>query len=224
MGRTEHAHSQDGTTRDRLRRLAGRLGHLLVVFACMTAAWQAAPLMVGDALAVQDTRSRHMPKASENLPGGTESLWRQGETHQALGQLDDALFAFEGVLEIIRGLAAIDPFNQSLRRSESLALDHVGDVHEDAGDLALALAAYEESLQIRRDLTTLDPTNIKWQTNLVIGLYRMGIDEAQQERHFEEALSILRRLAGEGLLTENQTGWIGFFERNLDGSDTEPVE
>jgi hypothetical protein len=69
------------------------------------------------------------------------------------------------------------------------------------GDRAGALEAYEESLAIRRKLAASDPGNTGWQSDLGVGLARVGdVRLAAGDRMgalsaYEESLAIMRKLA-----------------------------
>ncbi len=85
----------------------------------------------------------------------------------------------------------------------------VADVERALGDTATALAAYEESLAISRKLATLDATNVQWQTDLVVGLYKIALMTGDDKKaaSVDEAIKIVERLDAEGKLSPDKKNW-----------------
>jgi Flp pilus assembly protein TadD len=85
----------------------------------------------------------------------------------------------------------------------------VGDAKLDAGDRAGALAAYQEAVEIARKLVAEDQENAQAQSDLALGLYKVGttVDPPQARAALTEALAILEKLEQEQKLLPGQKNW-----------------
>jgi tetratricopeptide (TPR) repeat protein len=122
----------------------------------------------------------------------------------ARNNFSEALAAFRETDVIARELTSKDPANLRYWDDLAASLEYMGDVLRAQGEVAGATVHYREGLDIRRNLAAKDQSNIKWQTNIVLLLVRLGwIGDDARER-FREALTILRPLNAQGRLLQAQ--------------------
>ncbi len=98
-----------------------------------------------------------------------------------------------------------------------MSLNKIGDMQLDAKNRDAARTAYGESLDIARRLAESDPGNAQAQTDLVVSLTRVADVADDPEPLYRECLDILRKLDGQGRLSPEQKGWIGWVNNQIDG-------
>lgn len=99
----------------------------------------------------------------------------------ALGNLTDALKAFDTARALMEPLAASDPSNTGWQRDLSVSHEKIGDLEEARGDVAAAAAAYERSLPIAADLAARFPDHPQFQGDIDITHRRLAALRARAE-------------------------------------------
>ncbi len=124
-----------------------------------------------------------------------------GDVYLRLGQLDEALDAYQITHMLAQQLAAGDPNNSDWQRDLSVSYERVAGILEVQGEREQALAQYIKSLAIREKLAASDPNNSDWQRDLSVSYERVaGILEAQGEleqalTQYTQSLAISEKLA-----------------------------
>ena len=138
-----------------------------------------------------------------------------GNTYLALGDLSQALKAFDDSLAITKLLVATDRSNTQWQRDLSVAYSKVSDVLKAQGKLDEALKLYRDRLAISERLAASDRTNTQWQNDLSISYEEVGdvlvpqgkLDEALKA--YGDSLAIRERLAaadGSNTLWQQNSG------------------
>src|SRR6516165_12774774 len=134
-----------------------------------------------------------------------------GETYLTLGDLEQAIKAYQEGLAIAEHLAAKDPGNTKWQRDLWVSYGRLGDALVEKGKLEEALKAYRDSLAIAERLSISDPSYAQWQYDTSFSHLKLGdvlvaqgkLDEAL--RACQSALTIRERLvAAEPMNTQWQ--------------------
>ena len=119
-------------------------------------------------------------------------------------------------LAIVQRLTAADPGNTEWQRDLSIAHTRIGDVLATVGQREEALAEYRSGFAIDEKLAAADPKNASWQIDLVLSLWRLAERGGDNPRaQYNRALTILRRLDTERILSSDQQNWIATIEQRL---------
>ncbi len=114
-----------------------------------------------------------------------------GDTYRMLGDLEQALKAYQDNLAITERLAATDRSNTQWQRDLSISYEKVGDVLMAQGNLNDALKAYRDSLAIAERLAAADRSNTLWQSDLSTAYSEVG-DVLQLQGNLDDALKAYR--------------------------------
>jgi tetratricopeptide (TPR) repeat protein len=124
-----------------------------------------------------------------------------GNVYLRLGQLDEALDAYQIAHMLAQQLATNDPQNSRRQRDLSVSYENLADILAAQGEYEQALAQYTQSLAIREKLVASDPKNSDWQRDLSVSFNKVaGILEAHGERElalglYTQSLAIREKLA-----------------------------
>ena len=138
-----------------------------------------------------------------------------GDVYLRLGQLDEALDAYQITHMLAQQLAAGDPNNSDWQRDLSVSYERVAGILEAQGEREQALALYTKSLAIREKLAASDPKNAQWQIDWVVSLIRLARvapTTVVRNTHYDQALALLQTLDVKGLLSAQQKKWISVIE------------
>jgi hypothetical protein len=78
-----------------------------------------------------------------------------------------------------------------------------------------AVAAYREVVHLRDILVIADPRQTQWRKNLLVTLIKLGDAGDEAKARYNRALTIVRALDADGLLTEEQKAWVGLVQERL---------
>ncbi len=104
-----------------------------------------------------------------------------GDVLLTMGNLEEALLAYQKGLAIREQGANLDSENLEWQRVLSISQDRVGDVLQMQGEYLKAQAAFEKGLAIRKQMVHQDVENVEWQRNLSVSQIKIGDVLSMQE-------------------------------------------
>ncbi|CAN0485291.1 unnamed protein product, partial [Phaeothamnion confervicola] len=78
-----------------------------------------------------------------------------------------------------------------------------------------AAAEYRKCIARHERLLAFDPANVEWETDLVVGLYKLARTGDERRTHLTRALTILRKLKAAQQLPASLGDWPGVIEAEL---------
>ena len=97
----------------------------------------------------------------------------------------------------------------------AFARERLADALLKGGKKDEAIAAYKEVVHLRDILLIADPRQTQWRKNLLVTLIKLGDAGDEAKARYSRALTIVRALDADGLLTEDQKAWVGLVEERL---------
>ena len=97
-----------------------------------------------------------------------------GETHRALGNLNQALELFEMETKLLEGIHEASPLNEDFKNNLAVSYSKLGDTHSALGNLIQALTFFEKANQTIRELHETSPEKKDFKNGLSISFERLG--------------------------------------------------
>ena len=97
-----------------------------------------------------------------------------GETHTALGNLQQALTFFEQSTELMKELFDAFPQNVSFKNGLAISYEKLGDTHSALGNLQQALTFFDDETKLFEELFDAFPQNVDFKNGLAISYSKLG--------------------------------------------------
>ena len=138
------------------------------------------------------------PDTTEAQREKASNLSRAGDNYLLMGNLEEAVKAYQQCSDIFKKLADANPNDTDAQRNLSVSFEKLGDVNLQLGDTQSALKSYQDSHEILAKLAESDPANTQAQSDWMKSLVRIGIlqpDSQSKKEYLEKALAIAEELA-----------------------------
>ena len=129
------------------------------------------------------------PKIQNGLAISYEKL---GDTHSALGNLDQALNYFDEETVLFKQLYQDHPNNTSFKKGLAISYEKLGKTHAALGNLEQALNFFDEETKLFKQLYQETPNNVSFKNGLAISYLKLGDTHAALS-NFEQALNFFEK-------------------------------
>jgi hypothetical protein len=126
-----------------------------------------------------------------------------------------ALTLAQNAEPILKQMHEALPEDTDLQEEISFNHQQIGDALVLQGDNAAAYSAYSAAVATREAMLETDPDNVQWQLADVAALYKLASVGHDPIANLNDALTILKHLADEGLLPDSRKTWISQVEKSL---------
>jgi tetratricopeptide (TPR) repeat protein len=127
---------------------------------------------------------RQNVESKNNLAISYEKL---GQTHRALGNLQQALTFFEDYNALEKELYGAYPQNVSFKNGLAISYQHLGIAHRDLGNLQQALTFFEDYNTLEKELYAAYPQNVEFKNGLALSYQWLGWFHEEKLQNLEKA-------------------------------------